>query len=144
MEDTNIIRKVIYKTLKTLFEMKINEQGGYPVGTAYDPNAPWNEQTLEITYVIDYASQQFIVTCDNGAWFKVDFIDVLEIYWKNHPGSYQSHENMFGADETTADYKIIEFLANEEQYDFTDILISYGEFKNLLTSPDMSDSDSLL
>lgn len=134
MIDTNIIRKTIRKTLKEIFQMRINEfGGGYPAGAESDVEAPWNDTTVSVTYVIDYASQQFMVTADNGMKYNVDFIDVLEQYWKTHSNSYQMHMAKFGEEESTADLKTVQYLANVEQYDFSEILEKYGQEHGLIS-----------
>lgn len=134
MANTNIIRKTIRETLKDIFQMRINEYGGgYPAGAEYDVDAPWNDVTVSITYVIDYASQQFMVTADNGMKYNVDFIDVLEKYWRSHNNSYQQHMAKFGQEEATADLKTVQYLATQEKYDFSEILEQYGQEHGLLS-----------
>ncbi len=129
MEDTNIIRNIIRKELNKINLMEW-ESGYYPPGAENDPRAPWNDKSepeleSEIEYAIDYDTQKFQVTVDNGNFYEVDFIDFIELYWKKNPGTFEKHEALYGGDDTTADVKIVQSL-KDEGYNFTQELIELG------------------
>lgn len=129
MKTTNIaIKNLIRKKLKNLLESNV------PAGADSDPSAPWNEPlNPEITYTTDYVKDKFYVNVDNGNTYDVDFLDVLEMYWKAHPFSYEEHEEMFPERDETVDRRIIQMLTNKG-YDFTDYLYDIGERRDLLSS----------
>ena len=122
------------KLVKDLIE---GESGYYPPGAEHDPYAPYNQPNEpEISkYVINYENQQFNVEMDNGTDFNIDFIDVLEKYWKKHTGSFELHNKEFGHLDTEMDKQVIKKL-RDENYDFSDELMDIIEYKNSFNDND--------
>lgn len=125
MENANIIRKIIREQLRKINEMSW-ESGYYPPGAEHDSSAPWNEEpSPEIEFTADYDNQKFYVTVDNGNSYEVDFIDVLDRYWKNHEKeqAFEKHNAMFPDDEQI-DVKLIQMLlANTTTYNEIDNIL---------------------
>jgi len=110
------------------------ESGYYPPGAEFDPRAPWNEKDTPhlLPYKINYETNQFECELSNGQTFVVDFIDVLEGYWKSHPNSYQQHEAMFGENDQTMDAETIKYLRDNGE-DFEDILMDIASTRDLFS-----------
>lgn len=112
--------------------MVFEDESNYPPGAEFDPNAPYNQpEDPEIKkYTINYTDQKFEVELMSGQSFELDFIDVLEDYWKKTPGSFERNNQEFGHLDTEMDSAVIKKL-REENYDFSDSIMSIAETKNL-------------
>ncbi len=129
MESTNIIRNIIRKELNKIYLMEW-ESGHYPLGAENDSDAPWNQgPEPEIEFEADYDTHKFSITVDNGNSYEVDFIDVLDKYWKKHENEqmYQKHAAMFPEDENM-EVNIIQMLLADESAnaEIEEILYNFG------------------
>ena len=111
------------------------ESGNYPPGAEFDSKAPWNEPAdIEIkNFQLDDQSQQFHVELTNGQNFDVDYIDILDLYWKKHPGSFEEHTNQYGELDDKMDTAVIRKLESEK-FDFSDYLLHESEKKEISSS----------
>lgn len=112
--------------------MVFEDESNYPPGAEFDQNAPYNQpEDPEIKkYTINYGTQKFEVELMSGQNFELDFIDVLEDYWKKTPGSFERNNQEFGQLDIGMDAAVIKKL-REENYDFSDSIMSIAETKNL-------------
>lgn len=118
----------LYNDLGISKIIKEGENGHYPPGTEFDPLAPWNEKNKpEISnYSLNDNEQKFNVLFSNGKSFAISYIDVLEKYWKNHPGSFQKHDTEFGHLEDESNVAIVRKLQSEN-FDFNNYLYEIAE-----------------
>lgn len=115
----NELRKEVRNSLLTSLEM-LNESSNLPSGAENDPRAPYNQgDDPEISSLrVDYNNQQFHVEF-GGREISVDFIDVLELYWKKYPNSFEQQHAKFPEDENI-DRNIVQDLV-AQNFDFTEL-----------------------
>lgn len=113
------------------------ESGYYPPGAEFDSRAPWNERSNPDVskYSLDDNNQEFDVVLSNGNSFEVPYIDILEKYWKNHPGSFEKHDLEFRDLDDKADIAIIRRLESEK-FDFSNYLYEIAEALGKLDDDD--------
>ncbi len=77
--------------------MVAEDSNNLPPNTANDPNAPWNEKpSAEIKrFMYDDNNQKFIIYLTNGLEKEIDYVDVLEKYWKDNPGEFEKDYSAF-------------------------------------------------
>ncbi len=116
----------------------VSETSNLPLGAEFDSGAPWNDKnnTSLKKYSFDDIKQKFFIELTNGNEYEIDYIDFLEEYWKNNPGSFESHEKEFGKFENDA--LIIELIRNQG-YDFRDILESIAKNNGWLEEEEEED-----
>lgn len=123
------IRKKIVSSYHINEEM---DNYNYPPGADHS-GAPWNKKPLpEIKrYTINYDKGIFTVEMTNGQEYEIDFLSVLEEFWKkkNNAGSFEKHHQMFGDDELSMEKNTIQYLRDKEHYEFSDILSDLVEDK---------------
>jgi len=135
--------------LDDLIDLKPNkmvtesESGFYPPGSEFDSKAPWNEKDSPDVdkYTLDDTTQKFNVTLKNGNTFEIPYIDVLEKYWKNHPGSFEQHSSEFEGMDDKTDIAIIRKLESEN-FDFSNYLYEIAESSGKLEGEDYYEADN--
>ncbi len=77
--------------------MVAEDSSNVPMGAEDDPRAPWNEKpSAEIKKIIyDDNNQRFILYLTNGSEKEVDYVDVLEKYWRDNPGEFENDYSAF-------------------------------------------------
>lgn len=126
-----IVRNQVKKILKEMAP----ESGWYPPGAEFDPNAPWNDKSQDITiddYQFNPQTSEFTVWTSNGNEFKVDAIDILEKFWKSNPGTHEIHEKLFGDDDQTFDANVVQYLEKQKPGVFKETLYNIAEYRGLL------------
>lgn len=111
------------------------ESGYYPPGAEFDSRAPWNERDstdIENT-ILDDDNQQFHVQLTDGNEIEIDYLDVLEKYWKANPGSFEKHFTEFSHLDDKMDTAVIRKLESEN-FDFTDYIYQIAETSGKLDS----------
>lgn len=118
------------------------ESGYYPTGAEFDSDAPWNEtNNAEISkFELDDNNQKFHVQLTNGKNFDVDYIDILELYWKNHPGTFEEHTREFEDLDDKMDSTVIRKLY-DEKFDFSEYLNQEIENSKSIPNEDEDEFD---
>ncbi len=133
-KDKGLFTIVNLDNLTDLNNTKMVAEGGdVPAGAEFDSQAPWNQDSsVEIkNYMMDDEDQQFKITLSNNEFVEVDYIDVIEDYWKSNPGSFEKDLAEFGELDDRMDQSVIEKLKNEG-HDFESSLESILRQRGLI------------
>jgi len=106
------------------------ESGYYPAGAEFDSRAPWNEKSSDSeisSYTLNDETQQVQVELSNGNTVEIDYIDVLEKYWKDNPGTFEANEKEFGHLEDQMDIALIKKIESEDRNKFENYLYQIAE-----------------